>query len=151
MKSIFVRIFLLFTATLLVCFAGIELTNRVRNRFAPERRDFFSSSLSLQAQKRATPMIPAVKRRYANTLRVWNECFRGTTRWLISMALMYSPALTGAPTFGMLGLIGLRARRAAWCSRGLSQYGKYRILIDGPAPPGLGAPSLITFGSAPLP
>src|SRR5208283_3483450 len=51
MKSIFVRIFLLFSATLLVCLAGIACTNWIRNRFAPEHRDFFSSSLSLQVSE----------------------------------------------------------------------------------------------------
>lgn len=136
MKSIFVRIFLLFTATLLVCFAGIELTNRVRNRFAPERRDFFSSSLSLQAQEASHAYDSGGKEALRDYFTRLERMFPGHHTLVDQHGI---DVLTGADRSA-----DIRNTRPHWTPGTQSrmvlawpaQYGKYHILIDGPAPPG---------------
>jgi signal transduction histidine kinase len=136
MKSIFVRIFLLFVVTFLVCSAGILLTHQIRNRFAPERRDFFSSSLSLQAQEASHAYDTGGKealREYFNRLE---RMFPGHHSLVDQHGI---DVLTGADrsadlkNSGPHWSPGTQSRMVlAWPA----QYGKYRILIDGPVPPG---------------
>ena len=136
MKSIFVRIFLLFSATLLVCLAGIELTNRLRNRFEPQRHDFFSSSLSLQVAEASNAYETGGKdglRAYFDRLE---RMFPGHHTLVDHNGI---DVLTGVDRNADLRRAGphwspgTQSRMVvAWPSRD----GKYRVLIDGPAPPG---------------
>jgi two-component system sensor histidine kinase CpxA len=136
MRSIFVKIFLLFSATLLVCFAGIELTNWVRNRFAPGRHDFFSASLSLQAQEASHAYDSGGKEALREYFTRLERIFPGHHTLVDQHGI---DVLTGADRSADLRHAGphwnpgTQSRMVlAWPA----QYGKYHILIDGPAPPG---------------
>ncbi len=136
MKSIFVRIFLLFSATLLVCSAGIELTNWARNRFGPERRDFFSASLSLQAQEASHAYETGGKDALREYFSRLERMFPGHHSLVDQRGI---DVLTGADRSADLRHAGPRwspgaqgRMIVAWPS----QYGKYRVLIDAIAPPG---------------
>jgi two-component system, OmpR family, sensor kinase len=48
MSSIFVKSLIWFLLTLIVCLTGSAITNELRSRFAPGRRDFLSRSISFQ-------------------------------------------------------------------------------------------------------
>ncbi len=140
MKSIFVRIFLLFTATLVVCLAGIELTNWLRNRFAPERRDFFSASLSLQAAEASHAYETGGKealREYFNRLE---RMFPGHHALVDQHGI---DVLTGIDRNADLRHAGPRwspGTQGRMVLAWPSQYGKYRVLIDATAPPGPWSP-----------
>jgi len=136
MKSIFVRIFLLFSATLLVCLAGIELTNWLRFRFGPERHDFFSASLSLQAQEASHAYDTGGKAALREYFSRLERMFPGHHALVDQHGI---DVLTGANRnadlrhAGPHWTPGSQSRMiVAWPS----QYGKYRVLIDAPAPPG---------------
>ena len=136
MKSIFVRIFLLFSATLLLCSAGIELTNWARNRFGPERRDFFSASLSLQAQEASHAYETGGKDALREYFSRLEHMFPGHHSLVDQNGI---DVLTGVDRSADLRHAGphwspgAQGRMiVAWPS----QYGKYRVLIDAIAPPG---------------
>jgi signal transduction histidine kinase len=136
MKSIFVRIFLLFSATLLVCFAGLEFTNWVRNRFAPERRDFFSASLSLQAAEASHAYDTGGKAALREYFARLERMFPGHHALVDQHGI---DVLTGIDRnadlrhAGPHWTPGTQSRMVlAWPA----QYGKYHVLIDAPAPPG---------------
>jgi signal transduction histidine kinase len=136
MKSIFVRIFLLFSATLLVCLAGIELTNWVRNRFAPERHDFFSNSLSLQTAEASHAYESGGKEALKEYLSRLESMFPGHHTLVDRNGI---DVLTGRDRSADLRHAGphwspgTQSRMLlAWPSRD----GKYRVIIDAPAPPG---------------
>jgi signal transduction histidine kinase len=136
MKSIFVRIFLLFCVTLLVCLAGIELTNRLRNRFAPERHDFISSSLSLQVAEASHAYESGGKEALTMYFSRLERMFPGHHTLVDRNGV---DLLTGRNRSADLRHAGPRWSPAtqsrmllAWPSRD----GKYRVLIDAPAPPG---------------
>jgi len=136
MKSIFVRIFLLFCATLLVCLAGIELTNWLRNRFAPERHDFFSNSLSLQAAEASHAYESGGKEALKEYFARLESMFPGHHTLVDQNGI---DVLTGTDRSADLRHTGphwspgTQSRMLlAWPSRN----GKYRVLIDAPAPPG---------------
>jgi two-component system sensor histidine kinase CpxA len=136
MKSIFVRILFLFTVTLLVCFAGIVLTNRLRFYFAPDHRDFFSSSLSLQAAEASHAYETGGKEALREYFIRLERMFPGHHTLVDRNGI---DLLTGADrnadlrNAGPHWTPGTQSRMVlAWPS----QYGKYRVLIDGPAPPG---------------
>jgi len=136
MKSIFVRIFLLFTATLLVCFAGIELTNWLRNRFAPERRDFFSASLSLQAQEASHAYDTGGKEALRDYFGRLERMFPGHHSLVDRNGI---DVLTGANRSADLRHAGPHWTPGSQSRMVLAwpaQYGKYRVLIDAAAPPG---------------
>ena len=136
MKSIFVRIFLLFTATLLVCFAGIELTNWLRNRFAPERRDFFSASLSLQAQEASHAYDTGGKEALRDYFSRLERMFPGHHSLVDRNGI---DVLTGANRSADLRHAGPHWTPGSQSRMVLAwpaQYGKYRVLIDAAAPPG---------------
>ncbi len=136
MKSIFVRIFILFSATLLVCFAGIELTNWLRFRFAPERKDFFSLSLSLQANEASHAYQSGGKEALREYFDRLEKMFPGHHVLIDQHGI---DLLTGvdrsadANHAGPHWIPGSQGRMLlAWPS----EDGKYRVLIDGHAPPG---------------
>jgi signal transduction histidine kinase len=140
MKSIFVKIFLLFCATLLVCLAGLELTNWLRNRYTPERHDFFSRSLSLQVAEASHAYETGGKvalREYVGRLE---SMFPGRHTLVDHNGI---DVLTGADRSGELRNAGphwspgTQSRMLlAWPSRD----GKYRLIINAPAPPGPWSP-----------
>ena len=51
MSSVFVKSFVWFLLTLAVCLTGSAITNELRNRFGPGRRDFFSRSFAFQVDQ----------------------------------------------------------------------------------------------------
>jgi len=136
MKSIFVRIFLLFTATLLVCFAGIELTNWLRYRFGPERNDFFSNSVSLQTAEASNAYETGGKdalRAYLHRLQI---LFPGHHVLVDRRGI---DLLTGANRSADLRVAGPRWTPGTQSRMVLawpSSDGQYKLLIDGPAPHG---------------
>ena len=136
MKSIFVRIFLLFCATLLVCLAGIELTNWLRNRFAPERHDFFSNSLSLQVTEASHAYESGGKEGLTEYFQRLEKMFPGHHTLVDQNGI---DVLSGRDRSADLRHTGphwspgTQSRMLlAWPSRD----GRYRVIIDGPAPPG---------------
>jgi len=136
MKSIFVRIFLLFCATLLVCLSGIELTNWLRNRFAPERHDFFSNSLSLQVAEASHAYESGGKEALKQYFTRLERMFPGHHTLVDRNGI---DVLTGRDRSADLRHAGphwspgTQSRMLlAWPSRD----GKYRVIIDAPAPPG---------------
>jgi two-component system sensor histidine kinase CpxA len=136
MKSIFVRIFLLFSATLLVCFAGIELTNSLRYRFGPERNDFFSNSVSLQTAEASNAYETGGKeslRAYLHRLQI---LFPGRHVLVDGRGI---DLLTGVNRSADLRVAGRRWTPGTQSRMVLawpSSDGKYHLLIDGPAPHG---------------
>jgi two-component system sensor histidine kinase CpxA len=136
MKSIFVRIFLLFSATLLICGAGLELTNWLRNRFAPERHDFFSGSLSLQAGEASYAYESGGKEALKGYFSRLETIFHGhhtlvdkSGRDLLTGRDRSADLRHTGPNWSP----GSQSRMLlAWPSRD----GKYRVLVDAPAPPG---------------
>jgi two-component system sensor histidine kinase CpxA len=136
MKSIFVRILLLFCATLLVCFAGIELTNWVRNRFAPERHDFFSSSLSLQAAEASHAYESGGKEALQEYFSRLERMFPGHHTLVDGNGM---DVLTGTDRSADLRHAGPHWTPGSQSRMLLawpSHDGRYRVIIDGPAPPG---------------
>ena len=136
MKSIFGRIFLLFTATLIVCFLGIELTNSVRFHFAPERRDFFSQSLSLQAAEASHAYDTGGKEALREYFARLERMFPGHHVLVDQHGI---DVLTGIDRSVDLKHAGPRWTPGSQSRMVLSwptQYGKYHMLVDGPAPPG---------------
>jgi two-component system sensor histidine kinase CpxA len=136
MKSIFVRIFLFFCATLLVCFAGIELTNWLRNGFAPERHDFFSRSLSLQVAEARHAYESGGKEALAEYFKRLESIFPGHHTLVDRNGI---DVLTGKDRSADLRHTGPKwtpgtesRMLLAWPSRD----GQYRVIIDAPAPPG---------------
>jgi two-component system sensor histidine kinase CpxA len=136
MKSIFARILLLFTATLLVCLAGIELTNRLRYRFAPEHKDFFSDSLSLQAAEASHAYETGGKDALREYFTRLERMFPGHHTLVDRSGI---DVLTGRNRSA-----DLRAAGPHWTPGSQSrmivswptQDRKYRVLIDAPAPRG---------------
>jgi two-component system sensor histidine kinase CpxA len=51
MSSVFVKSLVWFLLTLAVCLTGSAITNELRNRFGPGRRDFFSRSFAFQVER----------------------------------------------------------------------------------------------------
>jgi signal transduction histidine kinase len=136
MKSIFGRIFLLFSATLLVCFAGIELTNSLRYHFAPERHDFFSASLSLQAAEASHAYDTGGKEALREYFARLERMFPGHHALVDQHGI---DVLTGANRNADLHHAGPHWTPGTQSRMVLSwpaQYGKYHVLIDAPAPPG---------------
>jgi two-component system sensor histidine kinase CpxA len=140
MKSIFVRIFLLFCATLLVCVAGIELTNWLRNRFAPERHDFFSNSLSLQVAEASHAYESGGKEALKEYFNRLESVFPGHHTLVDKSGI---DVLTGVDRSADLRHAGPRwspgtqsRMMLAWPSRD----GRYRVIIDAAAPPGPWSP-----------
>lgn len=136
MKSIFVRIFLLFTATLLVCGTGILLTNHMRFHIAPGNRDFFSNSLSLQAQEASHAYDAGGKPALRDYFTRLERMFPGHHSLVDQNGI---DVLTGADRNADLAHAGPRwspGTQSRMVVAWPAQYGKYRILIDGPTPPG---------------
>jgi signal transduction histidine kinase len=136
MKSMFVRIFLLFSATLLVCFAGIELTNWLRNRFGPERHDFFSNSLSLQATEASHAYETGGKEALKEYFSRLERMFPGHHTLIDRKG---RDVLTGIDRSADMRHAGPRWTPATQSRMVLSwpsQDGRYHVLIDSPAPPG---------------
>jgi two-component system sensor histidine kinase CpxA len=140
MKSIFVKILLLFCATLLVCLAGIELTNWLRNRYTPDRHDFFSRSLSLQVAEASHAYETGGKDALREYMARLESMFPGHHTLVDSKGI---DVLTGFDHSADLRHAGPHWSPAtqsrmmlAWPSRD----GKYRVIIDAPAPPGPWSP-----------
>jgi len=136
MKSIFFKIFLLFTATLLLCIAGIELTNHLRYRFAPERQDFFSRSVSLQVAEASNAYETGGKEALKAYLARLEIMFPGHHTLVDRNGI---DVLTGVDRSADLRHAGTHwtpgtqnRMLLAWPS----QDGKYREIIDAAAPPG---------------
>jgi two-component system sensor histidine kinase CpxA len=140
MRSIFVKILLWFSLTLLVCVAGIALTNDLRNRFSPGRHDFFSRSLSLQVsdarEAYETGGKAALQRYFARM-----EAFMPGTHALVDEHGV--DMVSGRDRSQELSKAGPnwspgsdQRMILAWPSRDA----KYRLIIDSPTPVGPWSP-----------
>ncbi len=139
-SSIFIKILLWFCITVIVCVAGSEISGRLR-RFAPEHRDFFSRSISLQLDEAryayetgGTTALQAYFTRLRNS-------FPGNYTLLDEHGIDVSTGIDHSDQLRHL-LPARRWREArerltiAWPS----QDRKYRLLIDAVLPPGPPSP-----------
>lgn len=140
MRSIFVKILLWFAATLIVCLAGSTITNHFRNRFGPGRHDFFSRSLSFQVSDARHAYETGGKAALREYFARLDSFFPGTHALVDRNGI---DLVTGKDRSEEIRKVGPRwspgteSRMAiAWPSRD----GKYRLVIDSPAPVGPWSP-----------
>jgi two-component system sensor histidine kinase CpxA len=137
MRSIFVKILAWFSITLAVCVAGLGLTNQWRNRFEPGRHDFFSRSLSLEVSDARAAYESGGQAALAEYLARLQAFFPGAHSLVDARGV---DLLTGRDRSLELKKIGPHwspydndsRMMLAWPSRD----GKYRMIIDAPAPSG---------------
>ncbi|MBV9498587.1 MAG: HAMP domain-containing protein [Acidobacteriaceae bacterium] len=136
MKSIFVKILVWFAVTLIVCLAGLMITNRLRFRFAPGSRDFFSRSLSFEvaeARHAYETGGSAALRDYFARLGTY---FPGTHVLVDARGIDLA---TGADINADLRNVGPRWSPSTQSRMAIlwpSPDVKYRLLINAPSPPG---------------
>ena len=140
MRSIFIKILLWFAATLIVCLAGSAITNSFRNRFAPGRHDFFSRSLSLEVSEARHAYENGGKAELQEYFRRLDGFFPGAHA-LVNLNGI--DLVTGKDRSQELRKVGPhwspgteRRMAIAWPTRD----GKYRLVIDSPAPVGPWSP-----------
>lgn len=140
MRSIFGKILLWFLATLIVCLAGSTITNRIRNRFAPGRHDFFSRSLSLQVSEARNAYESGGRPALEGYFRILESFFPGQHALVDQNGI---DLVTGRNRSAELRAVGRRwspgsesRMTIAWPSRD----GKYRLVIDTDTPPGPWSP-----------
>lgn len=138
MRSIFAKILLWFAAALIVCLAAVTAI-AFHHRFAPGRRDFFSRSISFQADGAETAYLnggtEGLTRYFANL----QKYFRGSYELLDSNG---KDVISGADRRE----VWRRELRHRWRVEGRavlawpSRDGRYRMVVDTVIPPGPWSP-----------
>lgn len=151
MRSIFAKILVWFSITLLVCMAGLWLTNQWRNRFEPGRRDFFSRSLSLEVSVARKVYETGGRAALSDYFQRLGTYFPGEHALVDERGI---DLVTGQDRSKDLKGVGPHWSPSGNESRMMlawpSADGKYRMLINAPAPvgPWSALPSYLWFGLA---
>ena len=135
--SLFVKILIWFCITLAVCIFGLGYTNQWRFRFEPGRSNFFSRTLSLQVSEARTAYESGGQAALKDYLARLETFFPGNRALVDAHGI---DLLTGRDRSADLKTLGPhwspsdndKRMTLAWPS----VDGKYRMIIDAPAPVG---------------
>jgi signal transduction histidine kinase len=133
-RSIFVKILIWFSVTLVVCVAGTWLANRFHGRLAPGHHDFFSRSIAFQASGAEHAYEAGGKTALAEYLARLGRYFPGQHALVDRNGI---DLVTGEDRSAELARVGRHWNPEgggrmvlAWPSRD----GKYRMVVDAPSP-----------------